>query len=95
MTRRIFSAFILILAVAVAVVFTWLNPGRIELDLGFQAFDVPVSVAFVATFALGWLFGLLSAGAWMYRRRRARKRREKAERTAAEDLSLPVIDERG
>ena len=95
MTRRIFSAFILILAVAVAVVFTWLNPGRIELDLGFQAFDTPVSVAFVATFALGWLFGLLSVGAWMYKRRRARKRREKAERAAAEDHSLPVIDERG
>ncbi len=95
MTRRIFSAFIFLLAVAVAVLFTWLNPGLIKLDLGFQAFDAPVSVAFVATFALGWLFGLLSAGAWMYKRRRARKRREKAERAAAESRSLSVIDERG
>ena len=95
MTRRILSAFLFILAVAVAVLFTWLIPGRIEIDLGFQAFDVPVSVAFVATFALGWVFGLLSAGAWMFKRRRARKRREKAERAAVENRSLPVIDERG
>lgn len=95
MTRRIFSAFIFLLAVAVAVLFTSLNPGRIKLDLGFQVFDAPVSVAFVATFALGWLFGLFSAGAWMYKRRRARKRREKAERAAAESRSISVIDERG
>ena len=95
MTRRIFSAILLVIVVAIAAIFTWLNPGRVPLDLGFVALEAPVSLAFVAAFALGWLFGLVSAGAWLFKRRRARRRAEKAELAAAEARSMTVADGRG
>lgn len=95
MTRRIFTVAVLLIVVAFAVIFTFLNPGRVALDLGFAAFEAPVSLAFVAAFALGWLFGLASAAAWAYKRRRIRKRREREERVAAEARSMTVADGRG
>ncbi|MEJ2516341.1 MAG: lipopolysaccharide assembly protein LapA domain-containing protein [Gammaproteobacteria bacterium] len=94
MFRRLLSGFLLILAVLAAVVFTWLNPGYISLDLGFVAVESPVSLAFVATFALGWLFGLASAGAWGLKRRRERKRRENAQQQSSDGASLPAVDGR-
>ncbi len=95
MLKRLLSALFLILAVVAAVVFTWLNPGQVSLDLGFVAVDAPISLAFVATFAIGWLFGLASAGVWGLQRRRARKRREKAQQGTTDTRSLPAANGRG
>lgn len=95
MTRRILSVALFVFFVALAAFFTWLNPGRIDLDLGFAEVDAPVSVAFVSALAIGWLLGLASAMGWLFKRRRARRRKEKAERKAAEARSMTVLDERG
>jgi uncharacterized integral membrane protein len=95
MNARIISAVFFLFFVAVAVIFTAWNPGRVDIELGFSSVNAPLSLALVAALALGWLLGLASAGAWMFKRRRALKRKEKAERAAAQSRSLPAIDERG
>ena len=61
MIKRIFTAVLFILALAVAVLFTAMNPGEIELELGFSVLQVPLGLAFILAVALGWLLGILSA----------------------------------
>ncbi len=63
MLRAIFAGTLVLGTLLIAVTFAWLNPGQIDLDLGFMQARVSTSVAFAITFALGWLFGLLSSQA--------------------------------
>ena len=74
MTRRFFIFMLVLLAVAASALFTWFNPDRVVLELGFARITPPISLAFVATFAAGWLFGLLCSSLWVARIARERRR---------------------
>lgn len=94
--RLLFTALILI-AAAAAALFAFNNPGRIDVDVGIMRLEaVPTSVAFAATFALGWVFGLLSAAFALLRvsaeRRRLRRELRITEAEAHSLRSLPLAD---
>lgn len=87
----------LLLAVLFAAVFAYSNPERIAIDVGFARIEgVPVPVAFVACLAVGWLFGLVSAGVALLRmsreRRRLRRELKLAEAEVKSLRSLPLHD---
>jgi uncharacterized integral membrane protein len=94
MLKRILTAIVLVAALALSAFFTWLNPGEINLDLGFAAFEVPLGLAFVCAIACGWAIGLLSAMLWVTRLS-AERRRLRAELKTASAGGYPVRDERG
>lgn len=94
--RAAFAALVLV-AVSAAALFTFNNPGRIDVDVGFALLEgVPASVAFAAAFALGWIFGILSAAVTLLRmsadRRRLRRELRVTEAEAANLRSLPLPD---
>src|SRR5690606_40662319 len=93
--RRVAYAALVLVVVAAAALFTYNNPGRIDVDLGFVLLEgVPTSVAFAVTFAVGWFFGVLSAALALLRmsaeRRRLRRELRVTEAEAADLRSLPV-----
>jgi uncharacterized membrane protein YciS (DUF1049 family) len=97
MLLRIVAVALAALVALGAAVFAVQNPGTIALDLGVAALaEVRVSVAFAATFALGWLFGLLCCVLPMLRligQRRALRRELRAAKTEVSSLrSLPLRD---
>lgn len=93
MFRAILAGTLILGTLLIAVTFAWLNPGQINLDLGFVQVTVATSVAFAVTFALGWLFGLMSIGVFvlklMRERRKLRRELMSAEREAEAIRSLP------
>ena len=96
MLRRLFLL-IVVLAVAGAVVVFWgINPGRVAVDLGFAQIETALPAAFVGTFVIGWLFGLLCACLYLLRvandRRRIRKQLRLAEAEVSSLRSLPLSD---
>ena len=95
--RKIGIFLALLLVVLIAAVFAWNNPGAIDIDVAFTRFvNVPVTVAFAAALAVGWLAGLLSAGAAVLRmaaeRRRLRRKLRLAEAEVSSLRSLPLQD---
>lgn len=96
MLRKIATFLLVIVLLAAIVVFTWLNTGRVSLDLAFVTVETQIAVAFTITFALGWLFGLFSAGLFVLRslaeRRRLRKSLSAAEEEVSKLRSLPLQD---
>lgn len=87
----------LLLAVLVAAVFAYNNPEQIAIDVGFMRIEsVPVPVAFVVCLAIGWVFGLISAGVALLRmsreRRRLRRELKLAEAEVKSLRSLPLHD---
>ncbi len=87
----------LLLAVLVAAVFAYNNPEQIAIDVGFARIEaVPVPVAFVVCLAIGWVFGLISAGVALMRmsreRRRLRRELKLAEAEVKSLRSLPLHD---
>lgn len=87
----------LLLAVLVAAVFAYNNPEEIAVDVGFMRIEgVPVPVAFVVCLAIGWVFGLISAGVALLRmsreRRRLRRELKLAEAEVKTLRSLPLHD---
>lgn len=95
MIKRILSAVLFILALAVAVLFTAMNPGEIELELGFAALRVPLGLAFILAIALGWLLGILAALPRMVRLANDRRRLRGELRKAPGASEHAVTDERG
>jgi len=94
--RAAFAALVLVV-VSAAVLFTFSNPGRIDIDVGLALLEgVPTSVAFAAVFALGLLFGILSAALTLLRvsadRRRLKRELRVTEAEAANLRSLPLPD---
>jgi uncharacterized integral membrane protein len=73
-------------ALSVAALFTWLNPGSMAIDLAFTEVTVPVAVAFVATLALGWLLGWLSTLGHVLGLIREQRRLRAAARLAEREL---------
>lgn len=92
MTQKFLTLILLLVAVFASALFTWLNPGRVELDLGFMAVSAPIAVAIVAAFAGGWLFGVLCSMPWVARiardRRRLARSAERTERPAGTSLTI-------
>ena len=95
--RKTALVFALLLAVLIAAVFAYNNPEQIAIDVGFARIDgVPVPVAFVVCLAIGWVFGLISAGVALMRmsreRRRLRRELKLAEAEVKSLRSLPLHD---
>ncbi len=87
MIKRLLTAVIFIVALALSAFFTSLNPGEIRLDLGFAAIDAPLGLAFVAALAIGWLLGVLSLLGWALRLSADRRRlRSEVRKTAGGGL---------
>jgi len=84
MARRLAFAAVLISLILLTGVFAYSNPQPIDVDVGLMRFEqVPMAVAFAIALALGWLFGVLSAGLALWRSA-AEKRRLKQDLKYAE-----------
>ena len=95
--RKIGIFLALLLVVLIAAVFAWNNPGTLDVDIAFTRFEnVSVPLAFAAAFAVGWLVGLISAGAAVVRmageRRRLRRKLRLAEAEVSSLRNLPLQD---
>jgi hypothetical protein len=65
--RLVFVAVLLVLMLMMGV-FAYSNPQPIDIDVGILRFEqVSMAAAFAIVLALGWLFGLLSAGIALWR----------------------------
>ena len=81
--------FILVLAAA----FTYNNPAIVSIDLGVAQFEnVPLSIAVIVSFAIGWLFGLIAAGIVLIRI--AAERRDLRRKLQLVELELNRIKRR-
>jgi uncharacterized integral membrane protein len=94
MLKRTLIAILFLLALAAAVLFTAMNPGEIELELGFAALQVPLGLAFILALALGWLLGLVSALPRILRLANQRRRLRSELRKTDSSAGLAVTDER-
>lgn len=94
MIKRILTAVLFILALAVAVLFTAMNPGEIELDLGYTLLQVPLGLAFILAIAIGWVLGILSALPRLARLANQRRRLRGELRRTPGPTELTVPDER-
>ncbi|MCC5868657.1 MAG: LapA family protein [Gammaproteobacteria bacterium] len=97
MLRNVLTILLLVLVALFAAVFAAQNPGVMTLDLGvIELVDARISVVFVATFALGWLFGLLCCVyallRLIYQRRNLRRKLETAQSEISSLRSLPMHD---
>jgi lipopolysaccharide assembly protein A len=95
--QRVGYIILLLLFLLLAAVFAFNNPEPITVDAGFARFErVSMSLAFTVCFAVGWLFGLLSAGFGLLRIIRERRRLRRDLRLAEAELrslrSLPLND---
>ena len=95
--RRATYFLVLLLVVLVAVVLAFSNPEPVTLDIGIARIqNVSMSVALAGAFAVGWLFGLISAGAALLRMMGDRRRLRREIRFAEAELSslrgLPLQD---
>jgi uncharacterized integral membrane protein len=84
--RRLILVLLAAVALSVAALFTWLNPGSMAIDLAFTEVTVPVAVAFVAALALGWLLGWLSTLGHVLASAREQRRLRAAARLAEREL---------
>ena len=96
MLKRIGLAILIVLIVIVMATFTANNTGMIEIDLAFSKFTTSIPMAFTVTFALGWLFGVLSLGFYALKlvneRRILRRSLRMTENEVSSLRSLPLSD---
>ena len=95
--RKIVLLSSLLLVALLTAVFTYNNPGTVALDVGFTRLEeVSIALAFAVCFAIGWLFGLVTAGSALFRmvgeRRRLRRDLKLAEAEVSTLRSLPLHD---
>jgi uncharacterized membrane protein YciS (DUF1049 family) len=95
--RRMLVVTMILVAAAAAALFAFNNPQRMDVDIGVARLEgVPASVAFATAFALGWVFGLVSAGFAMLRiaaeKRRLRRELRLTEAQARSFRGLPLHD---
>ena len=73
--RRLVLALLLATLVMLASVFAYMNPGHVDVDVGFARFEQVSMTGFVSlVFVLGWLAGLVTAGAALLRSANERRR---------------------
>jgi len=96
MIRNLLLVALILVVVIISAGFAWLNPGLITLDIGFSILETTVSYAFIACFAIGWIFGLLTAAFWAIRqagrRRKLARQLRLAEAEVANLRQLPAAD---
>ncbi len=78
------------------VVFTAGNPGNVDLTLLAWDFSVPISLAFTAALAIGWLFGVICMGLYALKvvneRRILRRSLRMSENEVSSLRNLPLSD---
>jgi len=84
--RGFFWLLLLFFCLAMAVAFAAMNPGSIDLDLGFAAFHLQKSLAFTLAFVAGFAFGLLCLSVILLRASLERRRLAKALRLAEAEI---------
>ena len=96
MLKRIGLAVLILLIVIVMATFTANNTGMIDIDLAFTKITTSIPLAFTVTFALGWLFGVLSIGSYalkLVNERRILRRSLKMRESEVSSLrNLPLSD---
>lgn len=96
MLRTVIAAAAVIALTALAAVFAALNPGRITIDYAFGAVETERSVVIIGALVAGWLLGLGSAAASLWRYSVERRRLQRALRLAEQEVealrSIPVQD---
>jgi putative membrane protein len=95
--RKILLVAVLVLLVLIAAVFAYNNPDPVSLDIGLARFDdISLTLVMACAFAVGWLFGLASAGYALMRmaaeKRRIRRELRNVETEVASLRSLPLND---
>lgn len=96
MLRRIAIFLIVALIFIAMLVFTYHNKNTVDVHLVFTEVSVPVSLAFTVTFALGWLFGVVSMGLYAFRLAREKRSLKRSLTVSEQEVSslrnLPLAD---
>ena len=96
MLKRIGLAIVILFIVVVMATFTANNRGMIDIDLAFTTVTSSIPLAFTVTFALGWLFGLLSLAFYVLKlvneRRLLRRSLRMSESEVSSLRNLPLSD---
>lgn len=96
MIRNVLFFIVLLSGLLLATSFAALNPGLIQLDLAFFETEVTKSLALIAAFGAGWLFGLVCAGfvllKFVNERRQLRKSLRLAEAEVRALRNMPIQD---
>lgn len=96
MIRSLLVSLLVLVFIALAAVFSALNPGRVSLDFAFVATEVEKSLAIVGAVAFGWVFGIVCALIGILRLLAQRRSLRRALRLAEQEVqalrSLPVQD---
>jgi uncharacterized integral membrane protein len=87
MLKRAGIIVLIVILFAVMFTFTALNTGQVELDLGFFRRQLPISMAFAATFVLGILFGMLCMTAFVFRLINERRTLRRSLRVSESEVS--------
>ncbi len=78
------------------IVFTAGNPGEVSLKLLHWEISPPVSLAFTAVFAIGWLFGIVCMGVYAFKVANERRMLRRSLRMSEDEVSslrnLPLSD---
>ena len=86
--RRLVLGILLLFFMLLAAVFAYSNPEPIDIDIGVMKItQVSMSIAFAVVFAMGWIFGLISAGAALLQAAGERRRLRKDLRFAETELN--------
>jgi uncharacterized membrane protein YciS (DUF1049 family) len=96
MLKRIGLAILIVLIVIVMATFTANNTGMVDIDLAFARVTTSIPLAFTVTFAIGWLFGVLSISFYALRlvneRRVLRRSLRMRESEVSSLRNLPISD---
>jgi len=96
MLKRIGLAILIVFIVILMATFTVNNTGTIEIDLAFARIPTSIPLAFTVTFALGWVFGVLSLGFYALKlvneRRLLRRSLRMRESEVSSLRNLPLSD---
>jgi putative membrane protein len=96
MIRNLLIFLVVITAMALAVVFAALNPGTVQLDLAFFEMELQKSLAFILSFGIGALFGMVCALLMLLKllndRRSLRKALKLAETEVRSLREMPLND---
>ena len=96
MLKRIGLAILIVLIVIVMATFTANNTGMVDIDLAFARVTTSIPLAFTVTFAIGWIFGVLSISFYALRlvneRRVLRRSLRMRESEVSSLRNLPISD---
>ena len=99
MLRTVLLLLLVIVAFLVLLIFSWLNPELIEVDIALAEITLRKSQAFAASLVIGWLFGMASMLIIILKLMNDKRRLRKAVRDAEAQVqnlqSLPMSDPAG